>query len=57
MRFVTTHDRMRLEDTLALLGIVAGMGMLFPVFFVPEMAFLAVPALVVLMPSMLVGMQ
>lgn len=57
MKLVTTNERMRRTDALAVVGMVAGMAMLFPVFFVPELAFLAVPAFVVLVPSMLLGMQ
>jgi hypothetical protein len=57
MKLVTTIGQRRHTDTLALLGIVTGIGMLFPVFFLPDLAFLAVPGFLVLAPSILVGAQ
>lgn len=45
----------RLLDASSLLGIVAGMGLMLPAFFVAELAFLAAPAFAVLVPSVLYG--
>jgi hypothetical protein len=57
MKLVSATSRIRHRDALALSGMVVGIGMLFPVFFVPELAFLAVPAFLVLVPSLLFAMQ
>lgn len=47
----------RVVDTSSLLGILAGMAMLLPAVFVPEIRYLAVPGLAVLVPSLLFGMR
>lgn len=39
----------------SLLGIAAGVGLMLPAFFVAELAFLALPAFAVLVPSLLYG--
>lgn len=51
---IVTHGT-GLLDASALIGIVAGFAMLLPAFFVPELRFLALPAFVVLVPSLLFG--
>ena len=42
-------------DVSALVGIVAGTGLMIPAFFMPGMGALAVPAFVLLLASMLWG--
>ena len=51
----TSVDHSALLDASSLLGIAAGMGMLLPAFLVPDLAFLALPAGLVLLPSLLYG--
>lgn len=50
-------DEERLVDASALVGIAVGMGLLLPAFVAPEMGLLAVPAFLVLLPSLLFGMR
>jgi hypothetical protein len=56
MRIVTPHSYTR-SDATPLLGIMAGLALLMPAAVVPELGFLALPALVVLLPSLLFGMR
>lgn len=55
MRHANGNDRVL--DLSSFVGMMAGMGLLFPAYFVPEMRFLALPAFVVLLPSLLYGMR
>lgn len=54
MRFVTSH-RYNPSEVTPLLGILVGLGLLMPAISVPHLDFLALPALVVLLPSLLFG--
>ena len=47
----------RTLEASALLGILAGLGMLIPAFLVPEIGFLALPALLLLLPSLLFALR
>jgi len=53
MKILQASDRVL--DTTSMVGIMAGFGMLVPAFLVSEMAFLAVPAFVVLLLGMICG--
>jgi hypothetical protein len=53
MKTVLASDRVL--DATALVGIVAGVGMLLSSFVAPGMQLLAVPAVVILVPSLLAG--
>lgn len=55
MKLLETTDQ-RL-DAGSLAGIATGLGMLLPAFLVPELAVLAAPALLVLVPSLIVGFR
>ena len=52
---IAAHDP--IVDVTALLGVAAGIGMLLPACFIPELALLAVPACALLFPSMMAGMR
>ena len=45
----------RFLEASSLLGITASVGMLMPAFFMAELAFLALPGLALLVPSLLYG--
>lgn len=49
-------DRRNLDAT-SVVGILTGFGLLVPAIFVPELRMLAVPASMVLLPSLLIGMR
>lgn len=51
-----TYDATSLDAT-SFTGIVAGLGLLLIAFFAPGVELLAVPALLVLLPSMLFGLR
>ena len=50
-------DRGTTMDRYSLMGILAGFGMLLPAFMGPDIRMLALPALGVLVPSMLYGLR
>ena len=54
MRIETPNSYTR-SDAAPLLGIMAGLALLLPAAVVPELHFLAIPGLVVLVPSLLFG--
>jgi hypothetical protein len=56
MRIATPHSSTRSEAT-PLLGTLVGLALLMPAASVPELGFLGLPALVVLLPSLLFGMR
>jgi len=45
-------NRQRTRDLTALLGIFAGLGLLFPAFLMPGMSALTIPALLLLLPAL-----
>jgi len=45
----------RTLEASSLFGIMAGVGLMMPAFFVAELAFLAVPAFAMLVPGLLYG--
>ena len=44
-------------DVSSVVGMVAGMGLLLPAYVVPDLWFLALPAFLILVPSLLFGMR
>jgi hypothetical protein len=47
----------RLLDVSSFAGIMGGMAVFLPACLVPEMRFLALPAFVVLLPSLMLGLR
>jgi len=45
----------RVLEISSLVGIMGGVGLMLPAFFVAELAFLALPAFAILVPSLLYG--
>ena len=54
---IERETHMQGVDLAALIGIVVGMSMLVPVYAFAEFSFLAGPAFVVLVPSLLYGLR